>query len=255
MDDLFAALAAGEALAPGLAAALDELGFCVIPGPVAPAAMPRLQAAYDAAVAQADPADVGIGRTTTRVSDLVNAGAEFDDVYTWPPVLHACSQVIGRPFRLSSMHARTVRSGAAGQELHVDIPRSSDAWPMVGLILMVDDFRADNGATRFVPGSHRWLDAPEARGVDLQGPYPGEVLACGPVGSVIVFHTSAWHGHTAHTSRAPRRSIQATFIPRDARPATDFAARMQPETLARLGPVARYLLGIGSGFEVRPNRA
>ena len=26
---------------------------------------------------------------------------------------------------------------------------------------MIDEFRVDNGATRFVPGSHRWLSAPE----------------------------------------------------------------------------------------------
>ena len=25
-------------------------------------------------------------------------------------------------------------------------------WPLVGFILMVDEFRPDNGATRFVPG-------------------------------------------------------------------------------------------------------
>ncbi|MFL5537457.1 MAG: phytanoyl-CoA dioxygenase family protein [Longimicrobiaceae bacterium] len=247
MDDPFAALAARPALAPELAAALDERGFVVIPGAVADDAMPRLQAAYDDAVARADGGDVGVGRTTTRVNDFVNRGPAFDDVYTWPPVLDACRRVIGRPFRLSALHARTLRAGAAAQELHADIPRDSDAWPMVGLILMIDDFRADNGATRFVPGSHRWPGAPAGSAADLLAPHPGEVLACGPAGSAIVFDASTWHGHTANTSGAPRRSLQATFIPRDGRAATDFAARMRPETLARLGPAARYLLGIDTG--------
>jgi hypothetical protein len=27
----------------------------------------------------------------------------------------------------------------------------------------------------------------------------GEVLACGPAGSIIIFHGSTWHGHTANT--------------------------------------------------------
>ncbi|HEX8906280.1 MAG TPA: hypothetical protein VF771_15635, partial [Longimicrobiaceae bacterium] len=133
MTDPFAALAARTALAPDMAAALDERGFVVMPGPIAADALPRLQAAYDAAVAGADPADVGIGRTTTRVNDLVNRGPEFDDVYAWPPLLDACRRIIGRPFRLSAMHARTLRAGAVEQDLHVDVPRGSDAWPMVGL--------------------------------------------------------------------------------------------------------------------------
>jgi hypothetical protein len=29
--------------------------------------------------------------------------------------------------------------------------RDSVDWPLVGFILMIDEFRADNGATRFAP--------------------------------------------------------------------------------------------------------
>lgn len=115
---------------------------------------------------------------------------------------------------------------------------------MVGLILMVDAFRADNGATRFVPGSHRWTETPDEAIADRDAPYPGELLACGPAGSVILFDASTWHGHTANASHAPRRSLQATFIPRDGRPATNFAARMRPETLARIDSIARYVIGL-----------
>jgi ectoine hydroxylase-related dioxygenase (phytanoyl-CoA dioxygenase family) len=64
---------------------------------------------------------------------------------------------------------------------------------------------------------------------------------------VILFNASTWRGHRANTSLASRRSPQGTFIPRSGRPATDFAARMQPETLARLGALARYVIGIDTG--------
>ena len=46
-------------------------------------------------------------------------------------------------------------AGRGPQALHVDVGRHAAEWPLVGFILMVDDFRPDNGATRFVPGSHR----------------------------------------------------------------------------------------------------
>lgn len=223
---------------------LDEHGFTVVAGPFSAGDLAPLQAAYDDAVASAAPADVARGRTSIRVTDFVNRGPAFDRLYTWPPALDASRLIVRRPFRLSAMQARTLLPGASAQELHVDVPCTSDAWPMLGLILMIDEFRAENGATRFVPGSHRWAHVPESVMDDRRAPYAGEVIATGAAGSAILFNASTWHGHTANVTTSTRRSLQATFIPRDGRPATDFAARMRPETLARLDTVARYVVGI-----------
>jgi ectoine hydroxylase-related dioxygenase (phytanoyl-CoA dioxygenase family) len=178
------------------------------------------------------------------VSDFVNRGAAFDNLYVFPPLLEACCRVIGGPFKLSSFHARTLRQGAHAQELHVDVPRNSADWPLLGFILMMDDFRPDNGTTRFVPGSHRWSGMPDDTMADVRAAYEAEVLACGAAGSLLVFNGSAWHGHTANTSNWPRRSIQGAFIPRGGRAATDFAARMQPETRARLSSLAHTVLAL-----------
>ena len=136
-----------------------------------------------------------------------------------------------------------MRPGSAAQELHVDVRRDSADWPLVGFILMVDAFRPDNGATRFVPGSHLRPDAPEDAG-NAHPDIEREVLACGPAGSLLIFHGSVWHGHSANVSSGPRRSLQGAFIPRSGRAGTDFASRMSPETRARLGPVARHVLGL-----------
>ena len=241
-----------DALPPDAAHALAADGFVVLPGAFSTQELAQLQVAYDDACAHAAPEDVRVGRASTRVVDFVNRGPAFDTIYTWPPALDAAQRVIKGRFRLSALHARTLHPGASAQELHVDVPRSSDAWPMLGLILMVDEFRPDNGATRFVPGSHRLTESPEGMLADRIAAYPGEVLACGPAGSVILFDASAWHGHTANTSHAGRRSLQATFIPRTGRPATDFASRMQPDTLARLTVVARDVLGIASRIDATP---
>jgi ectoine hydroxylase-related dioxygenase (phytanoyl-CoA dioxygenase family) len=199
---------------------------------------PRLVQAYDAAIEAATGPDIRVGSASTRVTDFVNRGSAFDAVYVFPPLLQAARSIIGPAFKLSSFHARTVRPGASHPGLHVDVPRDSVDWPLVGFILMVDDFRADNGGTQFVPGSHRWPDAPPA----VTAPRTDTVVAAGAAGSLLIFNGSTWHGHGANTSAAPRRSLQGAFIPRAGRAGTDFGARLEPATRARLSPLARELL-------------
>jgi len=192
-------------------------------------------------VASASAEDMRIS-SSTRVHDFVNRGPDFDPLYVYGPLLAACCSVISRPFKLSTMLARALEPGAPVQELHVDVARGSDDWPLVGFIQMIDDFASDNGATRFVPGSHRAAQLPAEGMEDARADHPGQVLACGPAGSMIVFDGSTWHGHTANRSARRRRSIQGAFIPREGRAGLDHAARVRPETLARIGALARYLL-------------
>jgi hypothetical protein len=237
VDDWYDVIAAASEMPPQAARQLVNLGFVVLPGPVIPGGCARLSEAYDRAVSTADPQDVSI-RSSTRVSDFVSRGPEFDGIYVYGPVLAACCRIIGRPFKLSTMLARTLEPGAPEQPLHVDVQREADGWPLVGFILMVDEFRPENGATRFVPGSH-WLE--KEPGDDARG---GQVLACGPAGSIILFNGSVWHGHAANRSTGRRRSIQGAFIPREARAAIDQASRIRPETLGRIGDLARYVLDL-----------
>jgi len=234
---------AGLDLPPDAARQLDDIGFAVLPGPAVQGGWARLAEAYDQAVSAADPADVSI-RSSTRVHDFVNRGPEFDGLYIHPPLLSACSRIIGRPFKLSTMLARTLEPGAPAQPLHMDVKRNAEGWPLVGFIVMVDEFHEGNVATRFVPGSHLWPLEPDSSKATTDTDI-GEVLACGTAGSVIIFNGSVWHGHTGNRSMTRRRSIQGAFIPREARPAIEQATRMRPETFERIGALAKYVLDVG----------
>jgi Phytanoyl-CoA dioxygenase (PhyH) len=218
-------------------------GFTVIPGPyLAPA---KLSGLYDDAVRKADPADVSIGSSTTRVTDLVTRTASFDALYLHPPLLEACCRIIGQPFKLSSMQARTLWAESEAQDLHVDFAADAAGWPMVGFIYMIDDFSSVNGATCFVPASQGEQTLPdESR---------RRVSACGPAGSIIVFNGSVWHGHAENWTSKPRRSVQGGFIRRTAKSAIDFAARMGPTTCSRLSPLAKYLLACDAEQVKRPS--
>ena len=106
---------------------------------------------------------------------------------------------------------------------------------MVGFILMLDDFTTENGATCFAPGS---------QGMDALPTSLRMMQACGPAGSLIVFNGSVWHGHGANITDTPRRSIQGAYIRRTETSGETLPARMRPETLNRIGPLARYLLTV-----------
>jgi ectoine hydroxylase-related dioxygenase (phytanoyl-CoA dioxygenase family) len=214
-------------------------GFAVLPPQLSASEVATLAAAHDAAVAAADPRDCGSGRGCTRVWDFVNRGAAFDELYLLKPVLAACCHVIDAPFKLSTMHSRAINPRSEAQALHVDFAREQQdvergAWPMLGFILMIDDFRLDNGATRFVSGSHSRGDPPAGAAT---------VAACGPAGSLIVYNGAVWHGYGANATEQPRRSIRGAYIRRDAQ-GFPLAARMLPETLGRMTPIARYLVAV-----------
>jgi len=245
MDEWFKEIAAESDLPEEAARQLRDIGYVVIDGPVAHIKCAQLSEAYDAAVLAAHPDDVSI-KGSTRIHDFVNRGPTFDELYLYGPLLAACCRVIGRPFKLSTMLARTIEPGATAQALHVDFKRDAIGWPMIGFIIMIDEFRSDNGTTRFVPGSHM---IPHAPGDIMQDPtavYEGQALACGPAGSMIIYNGSIWHGYTANRSARPRRSIQGAFIRREALSGGNLISRMRPETLERIGGLATYLLDLDS---------
>lgn len=235
-DEWFSRLLSGGRLEADAERELLEVGFVIIPGVVAGERMDRLALAYDRAVAGATAPQLRVGRETTRVHGLVDSGCEFDDVYVYGPMLGTCCRVMGQPFRLSSLLARTVRPWSGAQRLHADVAADADGWPMLGFILMVDGFDVDNGCTRFVPGSHRTAGVPS----DADENGAGQVLALGARGSLVIYSGSVWHGHSANRTSSPRRSVQGAYVRRSGPAAFGYRA----DTEARLGSLAKYLLGI-----------
>ena len=115
MNDWFKEIGSGCELPERALQELLDSGFVVIPGPVASGRLAQFARAYDLAVAGAVPPDLSVGSTSTRVHDFVNRGPEFDELYVYRPILEACCRVIGQPFKLSSLLARTVRAHSQAQ--------------------------------------------------------------------------------------------------------------------------------------------
>ncbi|SEJ79940.1 Ectoine hydroxylase-related dioxygenase, phytanoyl-CoA dioxygenase (PhyH) family [Cyclobacterium xiamenense] len=183
---------------------------------------------------------------SVRLGDLVNKGPEFDCFYTQPKVLAAISFVLGNSFKLSSLNFRAALPGAGLQKLHADWPEAvkSDDFKVCNSIWLLDDFHAENGATRVVPGTHLKSKLPQDEMENPMDAHPDEIIIQAPAGSVVIFNSHTWHGGTTNRTSVPRRAIHSYFCRRDQVQQINQAQYFREATRNRISPAALQLLGI-----------
>ncbi|MBL8235683.1 MAG: phytanoyl-CoA dioxygenase family protein, partial [Bryobacterales bacterium] len=101
---------------------------------------------------------------TKRLANLVDKGEVFRTLISMPEILEYVGAVIPGEFKLSSLNARAPNPQSDWvQPLHCDTGSLPDEKgnTICNVIWMLDDFTAANGATRLVPGSHRWGRLPQ----------------------------------------------------------------------------------------------
>jgi ectoine hydroxylase-related dioxygenase (phytanoyl-CoA dioxygenase family) len=182
-----------------------------------------------------------------RLANLVNKGEVFRRAIALPRMLEGVRHVLGADAKLSSLNARSADPHSAdGQPLHVDmsaLPDERGYW-VCNTVWLLDDFTPDNGATRVVPGSHRWQQRPQDVLADPMAPHPDEVLVLGKAGSICVMNAHTWHGGTANRTGAPRLAMHAFYCRRD-KPQQQYQKRLlDADVQAGLSPELRDLLAI-----------
>jgi len=240
-------VSAGQLTEPDRAR-LDRDGFLPLPGILGAGqlqAIRRRLAELSAAEGQRAGAEVHQEEGTDRLADLVNKDPVFDVCFTHPTILAAIAHVLG-DFTLSSLNARAALPGHGQQRLHADwgMAVTPGNYRVCNSIWLIDDFTQANGPTRVVPGSHRSAQLPREVMADPFGPHPGEVKVLGEAGTVVIFNSHLWHGGTRNATDRPRRALHSYFCRRGLKQQLDQRACARPETLARLSPAARYILGV-----------
>lgn len=184
---------------------------------------------------------------TQRLANLVNKGEIFERLIATPEILECVRYVLGPEFKLSSLNARSANPHAnCVQPLHADVGAVADdkGYWVCNTVWMLDDFTAENGAIRMVPGSHRWGQLPERVLRDPAAPHPGEVPLPGRAGTVVVMNAHLWHGATANRTAKPRRALHA-FYTRADKPQQQYQKKLlRAEVQRRLSPELRKLLAL-----------
>jgi ectoine hydroxylase-related dioxygenase (phytanoyl-CoA dioxygenase family) len=229
---------------------LDELGFVLLDGFMSPALLRELRARIHERFAEEGDQAGREFRTEEhahRLANLVDKGEVFQRAIAWPELLTYVRQVLGPEIKLSSLNARSADPHSdAGQPLHVDmsaVPDEKGYW-VCNTIWMLDDFTATNGATRMIPGSHRWGLRPQDALADPMAPHPQEVLLTGGAGSVAVMNAHMWHGGTANRTSQPRLAMHAFYCRRD-KPQQQYQKQLlRPEVQASLAGAVRDILAL-----------
>jgi len=184
------------------------------------------------------------GFATERVYTLVARGAVFEEIAENPQVLALVGRFLQPNFLLSAAQAILIHPGEAEQSLHHDdnfyrVPRPR---PMISMtmIVAVDDFTAENGATEIVPGSHEWgPPSPQSLPKALATKRPAVMNA----GSCLVMLGTFIHGGGGNRSNATRLAITYQYCEGWLRQQENFFLAIPRDIAKAMPPRVRELIG------------
>ena len=183
-----------------------------------------------------------------RVWNLLNKAPDMIPLIEHPVVLPMVRSVMGQDCNLHDFQATSIGPGTGGGAWHVDAPLGQIAEPLPEFPLtlqnvwMLDDFTADNGATRVMPRSHKLRKSPPWG----SGPLDGEVTLTAPAGSVAIWLSNTWHRSGPNHTDRERRAILCNYNVSWLRGFADFTSTLADGIAAGLSNDARYLLGYGA---------
>jgi ectoine hydroxylase-related dioxygenase (phytanoyl-CoA dioxygenase family) len=180
------------------------------------------------------------GFATQRIYALFAKTHAFDEPAVHPLVLGVLERVLGESYQFSAPVGICIGPGEAAQVLHRDDQIYPLPWPhpevVVNTMWAFDDFTVDNGATRVVPGSHKWPS----------GEYNGDEETISvemPAGSVIFYPGTVLHGGGANRTDRPRLGVILEYVAGWLRPQENHLLAVPREVAAQLPPALQELLG------------
>ncbi len=218
---------------------IERDGFCIIDGVIPSgevaaicAEVARVQARHHAESEQQKEATRARGhrigaRGVGSMRQVINATQVFAEYLANRRILDIVEACFGPWARISSSDCVINEPQNERGYWHADWPYNQtnashipSPYPNcllhLSTIWMLTDFRADNGGTWILPGSHRQLRNPsdgEMDEVDRDGPLDGERQVEGRAGSVLVYDSRLWHAVAANTSTERRVALLVRYAP------------------------------------------
>lgn len=238
---------------------LREDGCCVVPGVLTPAETDHVRERLWRAAEESERRGVPTRRIgldpnehNVRVFYLLELDAIFRELIQHPTAIDFVTTLLSGDFLISNFTANIALPGSRSMKLHSDqgivVPEPWFHPWSVNVIWCLNDIDAENGATRYIPGSHKIRSASELPENAVEKTVPFEAKA----GSIVVMDGRIWHTSGANVSQSRERALLFGYYSRSfIRQQQNWNASLSPETLAALSPQMREWLGLEARANVK----
>ena len=123
--------------------------------------------------------------------------------------------------------------------IHRDIRFFSGDFPlMLNMLIMVDDFNLDNGATYLLPKSHLTDEKPTEKIF-----YENSDRIIGGRGDILCFNSNLWHAAGVNKTNEERRALTITFTKPFMKQQFDYSRAIGYKNIEKLSDKLKQLLG------------
>ena len=199
------------------------------------------------------------GKGDSPIGDLMQSllfeDQVFEEALMNPVLLTMASYLCGYSVVLSSMGCFMKGPNVSSFLLHTDTPLPSPLPPhslVCNLTYVLTEFNRENGATAFVPGSHKLCRGPEGLEAKVgEGGNKKAVAAECPPGSLICWHGNTWHGAFNRTAPGLRVSVPVYMARPSIRTQEGLIGEIPQEMLDRNPPRFAILTqqGVSYGYK------
>lgn len=236
---------------------LEQDGYTLIPDFLAPARLAAMREAVTPMLGQYHGRNDFEGELTERVYSIAARHPVFAELACDPRMLAICDAVLQPGYLLTGSQSINIHPGETPQPFHADDSFYPIARPRpmvsVAIIVAIDAFTVENGATEVIPGSHRWSDD-EVNGLYFLGGNAGDDAPAAnletrarpvllPAGGAVVFAGTLIHRGGANRSTAPRLAVTNQYCQPWARTQENFFLSVPPEVMRDLPPRLQALMG------------
>jgi ectoine hydroxylase-related dioxygenase (phytanoyl-CoA dioxygenase family) len=156
---------------------------------------------------------------------LLRRDPMFAEAVLDPTVLAVVEYSVGRGALVSQVTSSVRTPGPKVVALHSDQNWLPAPFPEQNYMLTVcwvhDEFSAENGATKIIPGSHRHRRHPTREEIAAE---EGAIAIEAPAGSVAIWDGAVWHGNYPRSSPGQRVVTHTTYSRLALRPVEDYSA-------------------------------
>lgn len=184
------------------------------------------------------------GHKTLRIYNLLARARLFERVPVHENVLPLIEGVLDKGCLISSLSSIAILPGERAQPIHSDDQVIGLTRPHKSVVCnsmwALSDFTEENGATRLVPGSHKWDHCP------TYGEHYASIPAEMPKGSVLVWVGSLWHGGGAHKAEERRTGLAMNYCAGFIRQQENQQLGIPLERVKEFSPRLQELAGFGT---------